>query len=96
MMAFGERIPVKTRREVERMREAARHVAEVLLELREEVRPGITTGELDRIAEKAIAARGVALEVWPPVFEYTSVSSTSTLTSRPEASTWSRPPNPMS
>jgi methionyl aminopeptidase len=58
-MAFGERIPVKSRREIERMREAARHVAEVLLELREGVRPGITTAELDRIAEKAIGARGV-------------------------------------
>jgi methionyl aminopeptidase len=58
-MAFGERIPVKTRRDIERMRTAARHVAEVLLELRERVEPGVTTAELDRIAEKAIAERGV-------------------------------------
>jgi methionyl aminopeptidase len=57
--AFGERIPRKTRREVERMREAARHVAEILLELRERVKPGVTTGELDEHAEKSIAARGV-------------------------------------
>ena len=34
-------------------------MAEVLLELRERVRPGITTGELDAFAEKAIGARGV-------------------------------------
>jgi len=58
-MAYRERIPIKSRRELETMREAARHVAEILLELCERVRPGITTAELDRFAEKAIAARGV-------------------------------------
>ena len=58
-MAFGERIPVKTRREVERMREAARHVGEVLLELRGRVAPGVTTALLNEYAEKAIAERGV-------------------------------------
>jgi len=58
-MARGERIPIKTRRETDLMRRAARHVAEILLELRDQVRPGITTGELDLIAEKAISARGV-------------------------------------
>jgi methionyl aminopeptidase len=59
-MAFRERIPRKTRREVAAMREAGRHVAEVLLELRRLVRPGVTTGELDLLAEKEIAARGVS------------------------------------
>ena len=58
-MARGERIPVKSRRDIERMRVAARHVAEVLLELREVVEPGITTADLNRIAEKAIGERGV-------------------------------------
>lgn len=58
-MAFGERIPIKTRREVESMRVSARHVAEILLELRELVKPGVTTRELDEHAEKAIANRGV-------------------------------------
>ncbi len=58
-MAYGERIPIKTRREIDQMRAAARHVAEILLELRELVRPGITTADLDRHAEKAIAQRGV-------------------------------------
>ena len=58
-MSYGERIPIKTRRELEAMRDAGRHVAEVLLELRERVRPGITTAELDAYAEKAIGARGV-------------------------------------
>jgi methionyl aminopeptidase len=58
-VSYGERIPIKTRRELSAMRDAGRHVAEVLLELRERVRPGITTQELDAWAEKAIAARGV-------------------------------------
>jgi methionyl aminopeptidase len=57
--AYGERIPIKTRRELQVMREASRHVAEILLELRERVKAGVTTGELDRVAEKAIAERGV-------------------------------------
>jgi methionyl aminopeptidase len=58
-MAFGEGIRIKTRREIEAMRESARHVAEVLLELRDLAKPGVTTGELDRHARKAIQKRGV-------------------------------------
>lgn len=58
-MAYGERIPIKTRREIELMREAGRHVGEILLELRELAAPGITTRELDEYAEKAISQRGV-------------------------------------
>jgi methionyl aminopeptidase len=59
MLSYGQRIPIKTRLEVERMREASRHVAEILLELRALVRPGIETRELDVAAEKMIAERGV-------------------------------------
>ena len=58
-MAYGERIPIKTRREIELMREACRHVGEILLELRDLAAPGITTQELDEYAEKAISQRGV-------------------------------------
>ena len=58
-MAFGERIPIKTRREIECMRRATRHVGEILVELRSRVAGGVTTAELDRYAEKAIAERGV-------------------------------------
>jgi methionyl aminopeptidase len=57
--AYPERIPIKTRSELQTMREASRHVAEILLELRERVKPGVTTAELDRFAEKAISERGV-------------------------------------
>lgn len=59
MMAFGDAIRIKTRRELEAMRSAARHVAEVLLELRELAKPGVTTGELDQHARKSIQRRGV-------------------------------------
>jgi methionyl aminopeptidase len=44
-------INLKTPREIERMKPASRIVAEILLELREVVREGITTGEIDRLAE---------------------------------------------
>ena len=60
MIAYGERITIKTRRELEWMREASRHVAEILLELRELAKAGVTTGELDAAAERSIARRGVA------------------------------------
>ncbi len=59
MLSYGQKIPVKTRAEIDKMREAGRHVAEILLELRELVRPGISTEELDRHARKGIAERGV-------------------------------------
>jgi methionyl aminopeptidase len=59
MMGLRQRIPVKTQRELETMREAARHVGEILLEVREHVKPGVTTAELDEVAAKAISDRGV-------------------------------------
>jgi len=59
MIAYGEKITVKTRRELDWMREASRHVAEILLELRDLAKPGVTTGELNVAAERSIARRGV-------------------------------------
>ena len=56
-MSYGVRIPIRTRREIETMREAGRHVAEILLELREVSKPGVTTAELDGIASRAIEKR---------------------------------------
>ncbi len=58
-MSYGERIPVKSRRELEVMRVAARHVAEILMELRALAAPGVTTGELDAAAMESIRRRGV-------------------------------------
>jgi methionyl aminopeptidase len=58
-MAFSERIPIKTRREIDSMRAANRHVGEILLELRGRVDEGVSTADLDRYAETAIQDRGV-------------------------------------
>jgi methionyl aminopeptidase len=51
-------IILKTPAEIEIMAEASRVVAEVLEIVRKEVRSGISTDELDRLAEKEIRARG--------------------------------------
>jgi methionyl aminopeptidase len=48
---------LKTDEELELMRQAGRIVAEVLALLREQVRPGVTTLELDALAEKEIRKR---------------------------------------
>lgn len=58
-MSYSTRIPIKSRREVEAMREAACHTAEILLELRELAVPGVTTAEIDRHATEAIDRHGV-------------------------------------
>lgn len=47
-------IIIKTNREIELMRRAGRLVGEALLEIENSIKPGITTEELDRIAEKYI------------------------------------------
>lgn len=59
-MNYGGHIPLKSRHEIERMRVAARHVAEILLEVRALAQPGVTTGELERAAASSIQRRGVA------------------------------------
>lgn len=51
-------IILKTPAEIEIMAEASRVVAEVLEILLKEVHPGISTDDLDRLAEKEIRARG--------------------------------------
>jgi methionyl aminopeptidase len=51
-------VSIKSAREVELMRVASRIVANTLVELRAAVEPGITTKELDRIAERTIKAQG--------------------------------------
>ncbi|MEO6206985.1 MAG: M24 family metallopeptidase, partial [Candidatus Limnocylindrales bacterium] len=48
----------KSRAEIERMRRAGRIVAEVLALVEEELKPGVTTGHLDRLAEAHIRACG--------------------------------------
>ena len=51
-------IMLKSPAEIEIMRRANVIVGEVLAELRGRVRPGVTTGELDRVAEEMTRARG--------------------------------------
>jgi len=51
-------ISLKSKREIEIMQDASRIVAEVLEELRSRCRPGITTRELDRIAEEKTIREG--------------------------------------
>jgi methionyl aminopeptidase len=53
----AERIPIKTRAELDAMRDTGRHVAEILLEMRALVEPGLKTAELDDCARRCIAAR---------------------------------------
>ena len=51
-------IELKTDAEIERMRRPARITAEILAALREKARPGVTTADLDREAERMIAKAG--------------------------------------
>jgi methionyl aminopeptidase len=48
----------KSRAEIERMRRAGRIVAEVLALVESELKPGVSTGDLDRLAERHIRAAG--------------------------------------
>jgi methionyl aminopeptidase len=58
-MGFRDRgIEIKTPDQIEKMRVAGLLVGETLELLREAVRPGISTGELDEIAERNIRDRG--------------------------------------
>ena len=53
-------ITIKSRRELDLMRKAGAVVAEVLLKLQEEAKPGISTGELDDIATEIAVSAGAA------------------------------------
>lgn len=59
MMGRGGRIVLKSKREIQIMREANMHVAEVLALMCQAVAPGVTTWELDQIARREIARRRV-------------------------------------
>ena len=52
-------IQIKSKREIDKMREAGRHVGEILVHLAALVKPGVTTAELDRAARNEIRARGL-------------------------------------
>jgi len=52
------KVPIKSEREISLMRESGKLVAEVLTLVGSRVKPGITTGELDRVAEEYILSNG--------------------------------------
>ena len=58
-MNYAENIPIRSRREIERMRESSRHVAEILLVLREMAVPGLKTADFNLKAEEMIEERGL-------------------------------------
>jgi methionyl aminopeptidase len=51
-------IVLKSQQELEKMRQAGRIVAVVLAEVREHVKPGVTTAELDKLAEGIMLKHG--------------------------------------
>ena len=51
-------IIIKNNNEIDRMRDAGRIVAETLLIVEEKIKPGITTAELDKVAEEFITKHG--------------------------------------
>lgn len=59
MMLMKKAVEAKTQSELALMRQAGAAVGDILALLAKKVAPGITTGELDRIARAEIKARGV-------------------------------------
>lgn len=57
-MILPRPINIRSEGEIARMREAGRVVAQVHQMVREETKPGVTTGELDRMAEEIIRRAG--------------------------------------
>lgn len=51
-------VTVKTAEEIERMREAGKRLARVHEKLKESIRPGISTKEIDRVCEELIRSCG--------------------------------------
>jgi methionyl aminopeptidase len=51
-------VPIRTRQEIDLMRRAGRVVADVLALMEEELKPGVTTAQLDTIAEDYIRKSG--------------------------------------
>jgi methionyl aminopeptidase len=64
-------IVIKSREQIERMRRAGRLVCEALKRCREATKPGVTTGQLDALAEQIIAENpgSVGLFKWYPTYK---------------------------
>ena len=57
-MSFGRRVHIKTDEEVELLRESSLLVGKTLAALAERVKPGVTTLQLDAVAEEFIRDHG--------------------------------------
>ncbi|MGQ9693664.1 MAG: type I methionyl aminopeptidase [Thermodesulfobacteriota bacterium] len=57
LAAEEERIILKSPQEIEKMRQSNQIVAEILAAIKETVRPGITTGDLEELAEELLAKK---------------------------------------
>lgn len=57
-MLFGKGAAVRSADDIAKMRVAGRVVAEMHEEIRRAIRPGVSTGELDRIGREVLARRG--------------------------------------
>jgi methionyl aminopeptidase len=57
-MAEARRVTLKSKAQIERMAGAGQLVAEVLDRLEQEIRPGVTTAQLDALAEEMIRGAG--------------------------------------
>lgn len=51
-------VAIKTEKELEIMRKAGKILAEIMVEIGKEVRPGVDTMQLDKLAEELVFARG--------------------------------------
>ena len=51
-------VRIRSNREIEMIRESCQIVADTLIMLNEHIKPGVTTGDLDRMAEEFIVKRG--------------------------------------
>ena len=58
-MSYGESIALKSRHELDQMREVGQHTGEILLTLRDKAQAGVTTGELNELAEGELKRRGL-------------------------------------
>ncbi|MBX3004216.1 MAG: type I methionyl aminopeptidase [Anaerolineales bacterium] len=78
-MSWERNIVLKTPAEIEVMRQAGRINAMALNEVRKQARPGITTGQLDKIAEQLIRDHGAtpAFLNYPGPYPYPATLNTS-------------------
>ncbi len=78
-MFVGRKVIIKSTQEIDIMRAAGRINAEALRAVREKIRPGITTAELDAAAEEVILAHGAqpAFKHYPGPYPYPATTTIS-------------------